>query len=203
MVGCPRRMRTGGRVRGKCDMLSERTRRFTLLDMLILTAATAIGLAWTRAFLSDFSAVFPSSHPQTGSWMLLRARIHGITTCLLTSWTLALFAIQLRGPRPRLRRLAQRPGTAACSAAALIAVYQALRLLSWSLIRPPSFQPIWISVTMWQPSISAAVVAAWLTLAMSGRWRAEPDWIDRAGRVVGACWLGVAIVDWIALLVGP
>jgi hypothetical protein len=183
-------------------MFSERKRRFTLLDMLILTAATAIGLAWTRAYLSDFSAVFPSSHPQAGSWMLLRVRIHGITTCLLICWTLALLAIQLRRPRPRLRRLAQRPGMAACNAVALIAVYQVLHLLSWSLIRAPLSQPIWTFVAGCQPSISAAVAAAWLTLAMSGRWRAEPDWIDRAGRVAGACWLGLVIVEWIALLVG-
>jgi hypothetical protein len=36
---------------------------------------------------------------------------------------------------------------------------------------------------------SPAVAGAWLALVLSGRWRPEPDWIDRAGRAFGVCWI--------------
>ena len=36
---------------------------------------------------------------------------------------------------------------------------------------------------------SLAVAGAWLALALSGRWRPEPDWLDRAGRVLGLLWI--------------
>jgi hypothetical protein len=33
------------------------------------------------------------------------------------------------------------------------------------------------------------VPGAWLFLALSGRWRAQADWIDRLGRILGAFWI--------------
>ena len=35
----------------------------------------------------------------------------------------------------------------------------------------------------------AAVAAAWLILALCGRWHPEPSWVDRAGRGLGLGWL--------------
>ena len=34
-----------------------------------------------------------------------------------------------------------------------------------------------------------AVAAAWLALAVAGRWRPERSWIDRLGRVLGVAWI--------------
>jgi hypothetical protein len=34
-----------------------------------------------------------------------------------------------------------------------------------------------------------AVVVSWLTLALIGRWRPEPSWVDRWGRVLGFTWI--------------
>ena len=34
-----------------------------------------------------------------------------------------------------------------------------------------------------------AVAVSWLMLAISGRWRAEPSWVDRWGRVLGCTWI--------------
>ena len=36
-----------------------------------------------------------------------------------------------------------------------------------------------------------AVGAAWLLLVVSGRWRAEPVWIDRLGRALGIFWIAI------------
>ena len=34
-----------------------------------------------------------------------------------------------------------------------------------------------------------AVAAAWLTLMIGRRWRPEPSWVDRSGRLIGSFWL--------------
>ena len=44
---------------------------------------------------------------------------------------------------------------------------------------------------------TAAVAVAWLTLALSGRWRPRPDWLDRAGRALGIFWLAIVPLIWI------
>jgi hypothetical protein len=37
----------------------------------------------------------------------------------------------------------------------------------------------------------ASVEEAWLGLALFGRSSAEPSWVDRSARFVGACWLAM------------
>ena len=38
-------------------------------------------------------------------------------------------------------------------------------------------------------AIGLAVVTAWLTLLLTRGWHPEPTWIDRLGRILGACWV--------------
>jgi hypothetical protein len=33
------------------------------------------------------------------------------------------------------------------------------------------------------------IISAWFVLAVSGRWRPEPSWIDRSGRVLAIAWI--------------
>jgi len=40
-----------------------------------------------------------------------------------------------------------------------------------------------------------AVIGAWLALALTGRWRPEPSWIDRLGRIVGVAIVASNIID--------
>ena len=39
-----------------------------------------------------------------------------------------------------------------------------------------------------------AVAAAWLILALSGRWQPEKSWIDRLGRLLGAIWIVTSLL---------
>ena len=49
------------------------------------------------------------------------------------------------------------------------------------------------------PNIVGLTVAmGWLILSLGHRWRPEPSWIDRAGRIVGAYWLLMIVVPLIA-----
>lgn len=42
---------------------------------------------------------------------------------------------------------------------------------------------------------SYSVAATWGVVALAGRWRSEPTWLDRAGRVLGGYWV-VATLFW-------
>ncbi len=42
-----------------------------------------------------------------------------------------------------------------------------------------------------------AVLAAWLVLMVSGRWRREPGWIDATGVGLGIIWIGLMMNDWV------
>lgn len=44
-----------------------------------------------------------------------------------------------------------------------------------------------------------AVAAVWLVLAVAGRWRPEPSWIDRSGRVLGVTWIVLAALTAIPI----
>ena len=40
----------------------------------------------------------------------------------------------------------------------------------------------------------SAVAAAWLGVALAGRWRRPEDWIDRLGRILGCGWIAAGLV---------
>jgi hypothetical protein len=44
------------------------------------------------------------------------------------------------------------------------------------------------------PRAGAAVFWCWLTMALSGRWRPEPTWVDRLCRLLGFARLAVALL---------
>ena len=41
--------------------------------------------------------------------------------------------------------------------------------------------------------VGFAVLGSWAVLVLSGRCRREPSWIDGAGRIIGAIWIGAAV----------
>ena len=42
--------------------------------------------------------------------------------------------------------------------------------------------------------VGAAVLGAWSAMAASGRWKSQPSWIDRTGRVLGMFWIGLFLI---------
>ena len=49
--------------------------------------------------------------------------------------------------------------------------------------------------------IGCAVLVAWTIQAIGGRWRPEPSWIDRAGRLLGAFWIMTTPFSWFSFAV--
>jgi hypothetical protein len=50
------------------------------------------------------------------------------------------------------------------------------------------------------PEVSFTIIGGWLALALTGRTRTEPSWIDLAGRLTGAAGLASTAVEWVSLI---
>ncbi len=123
-------------------------------------------------------------------------------------------AIRLRGPRPSRARLARQPGLAACAAVTLMAALSEVEYLARVMVRGVdnpfrsgfSYETLLVLMDGVRYSFmydGRAVAVAWLTLALVGRWRPAPDWVDRAGRAVGAFWLlMLALAAWYSIMGG-
>jgi hypothetical protein len=106
-------------------VMSARERRtITLFDVMMVVAATAIGLSlvqfgWQRTVAGNWISTWPVSakysdggYPSTRWVVPIAGRVGPFLPCLV-AWTGAFLVIRLRGPRPRRRRLLRQPGLVA------------------------------------------------------------------------------------------
>ena len=191
-------MRIGNRSRPAAEANAPPiSRRFTLLDGMILISATAAGFALMRPTMEDL----PSNFPFEGMFFSYRSIVSGVsylflsTTPLFSAWSFCLVLLRLRPPRPSLHRLFRQPGLVASISASIGSVIATvfLTVLMFELgPRPPSEQVTMVS----SAAFGGAILTTWSILFLSGRWRSERSWVDRAGRVLGVCW----IIQILALL---
>jgi hypothetical protein len=182
-------------------MPSQTIRKFTVVDAMLLIMATAIGIVLVRAILPNVTAMIMSiladlAHPPkqgvsatADAWQV--ALLAG--SPLLAAWTVALLLARLGRPRPHLRRVLRQPGAVACAVATLAMAVDA----TWII-------PIWVRGAsplkaaysfVYHFDVGFAVLGGWAVLVLSGRWRPEPSWIDRAGRIIGATWIGAVVLS--------
>ena len=101
-------------------MPRQSNRRFLISDGMILIAATAVGIALTRAILPGFEEFSSGAGgaPNMSRYFLIEYALNSIVPTLV-SMTIVVLLLRLRQPRPRLRRVFLQPGAAACAAATL------------------------------------------------------------------------------------
>jgi hypothetical protein len=124
------------------------------------------------------------------------ARIVGLTSCFAVPWMCAVVLLRLRKPRPAARRLARQPGFVACMAGTIGLAPGVCWIISTAHYRTPisrilTFYEQWFWATDF---VAPVVVGAWLALGLGRRWRADPAWIDRAGRALGLYWVAYFVV---------
>jgi hypothetical protein len=174
-------------------------RRFTLLDAMVLVGATALALWVGRLHLFPRATVALSIEARLWS---IRLALHWAQLLLLASqpmlavWTLAVAALGLLPPRPPLRRLALRPGLAACLAAAAVIVIGGGLTFATTTVRlaePKDAAIVYLAASLMpqRAEVGFAVTAVWLILALSGRWGPEVSWVGRAGRALGVWWIAL------------
>ena len=166
------------------------TRRFSVLDAMILVAATALGFGGIRTYSPAFYS-YPYTPIPPPSWLSWSAVVLSNWAFYLSplpaAWTLAALVLRIRPLRPSMRRLMRQPGTVALLAATILIPLGVVHYLLD--LHSSSWHDVPFQYTSF--SLGCGVGTAWLMLALSMRWRAERSWIDRLGRVLGAYWIGM------------
>jgi hypothetical protein len=171
-------------------MVRRPSRRFTLLDAIVLMAATAAGFAWVRSvwYFETFKGPM--------DWL---DEIPEMVAPLLATWTVAAVVLRLLPPRPPIHRLVLQPGAAACVSVAFAFTAESLRYfldafarrrgVPWSRFRGVGLGTEWYGNVLVGGPYHYAIAAVWGLLLLSRRCRPEPSWIDRLGRALGLFWL--------------
>jgi hypothetical protein len=181
--------------------------RFTILDAMALVAASAFGVALSRAYYVEIASVRGSGSVA----MEYRTRVY-LTAVFVLPFAAALLWCRLRRPCRSTRRLAREPGVGALLAVAVTVVAIAIdQVLMYTLPGPPGTRFIGL---IWKPMIGLgsmlatvtgpAVCAVWSLQWLAGLWRPTSDWIDRAGRVLGLTWILFFVLrSWLLLHLWP
>jgi hypothetical protein len=180
------------------------SRKFGILDGMAAVAAVAIGITFVRATAPDIRSFWLPPYAEYSPGTRNSNVAYGLlsyTFPFLAAWTPALLFLRLRQPRPCLKHVLKQPGTVACVAATIAMSVELLFLLPMLVFGSPFVQVEGLFV-WFAPEVSFAIIGGWLALALAGRVRTEPGWIDLAGRITGAVWLVCTAVDW-AILVFP
>jgi hypothetical protein len=202
-------------------------RSFRMSDGLLLMLATGVGLlvasdalGRNRYWIEEAWEGLQS--PDAGWDGLWELREYGyrIFRPILLAWTAAIVVLRLRRPRPSRRRLWRQPGFVACFAVTFALAFWWAGLAVPIVLatagelsqatEPDRFRE-WIEYPAWawdqhqteafDPALAIGV--ACLASRAVGRPRPEPSWIDRAGRLMGAIWLGEYLIwQWIGLYLG-
>ncbi len=183
-------------------------RRFTLLDGMIGVAATAVALPGTRRLWEALEGPV-ADLPVEIAGGVARGMIREVGAVLLilsvpaaAAWTVALIPLRMKRPRPPRRRLVRQPGLVATVAASITLATSGLVAAAVGAMgnrAPGGNSFFWLndrptSYLVLVPGLAgAAVLGSWLTLIVGGRWRAEPSWPDRLGRLLGLYWIALAV----------
>jgi hypothetical protein len=184
-------------------MPSHSSRKFAILDAMIAVAAVSVGIALVRATAPTIDTIWRPPYVTYVPGTRNITVVYGLLSYVLpflAAWTPALLFLRLRQPRPRLRYVFRQPGTVACVAATLamsIELFFVVPLLAFS-------SRFWEVESLffvgYSPEVSFAIIGSWSALALTGRARTEPGWIDLAGRITGAAWLACTAVSWASLV---
>jgi hypothetical protein len=178
------------------------SRGMSILDGMILIGGTAIGFAAIR--LGDVTP-YLGQYPTWSSALMAFTNITSWLSTLapvVALWSLSFILLRLRQPRPRRRRLFDQPGFVASVATAAGLVFMGWLLFPALLGNQPG--ALWNGqayvLDAWGTTVvfsimgcGGAVASSWMILAIGGRWRPEPGWIDRIGRGLGAYWIAMSL----------
>ncbi len=173
-------------------------RRFTLFDIAILIAATAIGLASMRylSFLSSYRSAalsgVSSSEPRFAGSVFHRRFSEGIVIAVpfLLAYEAATIVLIMAQSKGSWRSAARRRGFIIAIAASVGASAHAIDIIMTNIkfhTMPGSF-----NTALYMPGVAEraglAVIAAGIATAGIRTRRIDRSWVDRFGLVVGAAW---------------
>jgi hypothetical protein len=113
-----------------------------------------------------------------------------VAELLILNLTMIFLLIRVRRPRPPAGALIRQPGTVAGLAVifALTFVVGWMHFLYFGRLIDGAVTPI---------AVGGTVAVAWTCLALFRRWEAEPSWVDRMGRILGAAAILVGAITFL------
>ncbi len=166
-------------------------RPLTIFDAMTLVAAVAVGIAVSRGVDADQVVYLNRGQPALMPLATL--------TMLLIEWlplpaalSLAVLGLNCKAPRPPARRLARRPGFAACLAVlvAMVGSLTFLTPLTWTIGLIKTTHHVGeVLLELLASQIGVGVATAWLLMALKGAWTIGPSWLERLGVALGAFWV--------------
>lgn len=174
-----------------------RPRPFGVGDAMILVAAMAVGtlaVRWSLTTLADLRANVAGVSPGMRRFLYIQYAGSAFNPYLGVV-TVALLVIRLRPPHPGWRRIGRQPGFVACAVATVAMAIEAV-WIGALLAMGSRFIHISTIFVSYAQQVSFAAAGGWIALAVSGRWRTEPGWIDRTGCIIGMLWILVTVVEW-------
>jgi hypothetical protein len=177
------------------DAEATPTRRFTLLDAMILTGLIALALMPFKS--ADFSIYFSAEAWRDGWAFLLGDILMTVVPSSLIILSPGALFLRLLPPRPGRQILMTQPGMVASFATSMvIGVILFIDLfisnhlsLSERLLEFFHIENIMVIQVMVH-SIPLSIASGWMTLAIGGRWQTDRSWIDRFGIGLGVAWIG-------------
>jgi hypothetical protein len=189
-------------------------KRFGITDALALILATALAMAATRHWWEDYLDYFrPGGDAYRDNFInfmhMLRYFLYSVSYFPAT-WSVACFMLALRKPRPTFRHALRQPGLSACFAAMVVLILQlpnlAVAIVANLIWFPDStvdrvtevlrFLDQHSDLPMFPSMIGCGIAATWAVQATCGRWRPQPNWIDRMGRSLGFFWMATTPFSW-------
>ncbi len=167
-------------------------RRFTLLDLMILVAVSALVLPvyrplWAAVEDMDLDAI--QNVPTLVVWLVV-----GLTfvTPVAAGLSIGVVVLRFLRPRPSRRKLSCQAGALGALAAMLVipTVGTANALVLWAVDGPNDFNDfIFWCLLGWPRIAGMAVFGVWTALVAAGRFRRPVDWVDRLGLLLCVYWL--------------
>ena len=135
--------------------------------------------------IADYNSPFYANRPRFWmNWVSIywsQALFYGVRVFenFILGITPAFLLVRLRRPRPPLRALLRHPG----SVAGLAILFGQFWVTGW--LHRLYFGRLYDAMVT-AIAVGGTVAVAWAVLALSRRWEAEPGWVDRIGRLLGA-----------------
>jgi hypothetical protein len=175
-------------------MPTQPRRKATIADAMLLIIGAGLALAFWRYIM--WMPVW-SGFPDSLQWYHFQALG---TVAFLIPLSLSLLVIALRPSRPRLRRLVTEPAAVVGLLAFFVLVIDTALLLmimglvGWSMATFTGGKVIYYCRLLAEQT-GMAIATAWLMQAVSSRCRRPRSWIDISARVLGACWIILAVAS--------
>ena len=187
-------------------------RTFSIGDLMIIVAGTALGCAWTRAnwFGAGATTSLPTWRTAAETW----STAIQLPTPLLFSLGISALLCRFAPPRPSWERIARQPGVVALAVLAFVMAVNATILFVGVLLGvavadpsgpnigdTPFLLPDAAELYVYQVvAAGPSVIVCWALQLGMGWWEPERSWIDRTGRALGVLLILIeffGIQDWL------